>query len=233
MRRAAVLMLCIVSAACVREACAGRAPGGAAATPSTSERRAPAREPAPAALVDDICQPASLRRCAPPCRGDEFGNGCPSGMAQLATAEPRALIPIPGCKPGLPSTEWTSCSYTSEHVVGGALCIPLAMCAYLRANFPSPSHPAFSCSGTPGDGAQLEACDLTRCMPGVLQRVHDAASRTQWHGCFPVAGPPQAAASSRPRRLMQSMTSCPGVPSGRERAVQIALSKVNGRDHLC
>jgi hypothetical protein len=97
-------------------------------------------------------------------------------MAQLESAEPRAFIPIPGCKPGLPSTDWTSCSY-AVRVVGDTLCIPLDMCAYLRANLAAAggsssgngqhdgtSHAAFSCSAPPADGASLEARDLIRCM---------------------------------------------------------------------
>jgi hypothetical protein len=101
-------------------------------------------------------------------------------MAQLESAEPRALIPIPGCKPGLPSTDWTSCSY-AEQVVDGVLCIPLDMCAYLRANSPAAGgsssgggqhhgedQATFSCSPTPAAGARLEALGVTRCMMRML-----------------------------------------------------------------
>ncbi len=99
-------------------------------------------------------------------------------MALLTTAEPRALIPIPGCAPGLPSTDWTSCSYTVD-LVQGVLCIPPEMCAYLlRASVAAGAgggaggtrqrHGAarawFSCSHTPQHGAQLEDCGLTRCV---------------------------------------------------------------------
>jgi hypothetical protein len=110
-----------------------------------------------AALVNDICE--AQTPVALPCRAEDAGHGCPPGMAQLDSAEPRALIPIPGCKPGLPSTDWTSCSYTADHVVGGALCIPLAMCAYLRANLQqhhgASRRPTFFCSHKPDDGVRL------------------------------------------------------------------------------
>ena len=53
-------------------------------------------------------------------------------MGELVAATPTKVLPLPGCKRGLPSADWMSCSYT-RHYVNGTLCVPLAMCAYLEA----------------------------------------------------------------------------------------------------
>jgi hypothetical protein len=147
MRGATLWMICIVFAiACAWEARAERVQA-ATALPSSAERRAPANRPAP-------------RLTSPPgstAMHLDSGRGCPGGMAQLTTTERRALmIPVPG-------------SY-AEQLIRGALCIPLAMCAYLRANLPGAggssstwhhhdggSHTAFSCLRTSADGAGLDA----------------------------------------------------------------------------
>ena len=53
-------------------------------------------------------------------------------MGELVAATPDQVLPLPGCKRGLPSADWMSCSYAG-HSVNGTLCAPLAMCAYLEA----------------------------------------------------------------------------------------------------
>ena len=62
-------------------------------------------------------------------------------MGELAAATPAQALPLAGCKRGLPSADWMSCSYAG-HSVNGTLCAPLAMCAYLEASSSSSGSPS-------------------------------------------------------------------------------------------
>jgi hypothetical protein len=199
MRGAALLIICVIATACVRKAWAGRAPVTGAK--ASSERRVPAADRPPSPAPDDIFRPTGRTRHAPPCRGDDTGRGCPAGMAQMASAEPQAhIIPIPGCRPGLPSTDWTSCSYTQQ-TIGGVPCIPLAMCTHLRAYFAAEgggsslstwqrhgaSRAAFPCWHTSPDGAPapearepLHGCVRASCSFGAACYL---LGRLQCRGC--------------------------------------------------
>ena len=81
------------------------------------------------------------------------------------TAAPSRLVPVPLCQPGLGSSDWRSCTYVIDggaQQINGTLCIPLAMCAHLRAAFPGGTSIGRVYRVAAGDAAAF-SCELRGC----------------------------------------------------------------------
>ena len=152
------------------------------------------------------------------------------------TAAPSRLVPVPLCQPGLGSSDWRSCSYVVDGVtqeINGTLCIPLAMCAHLRAAFPGGTSIGRVYRVAAGDAAafscELRGCRVKRlkccccCLaPCMLSQRGSADTR----GSLPAAAAAAAAAAAHAtptvmqpaqawrRRLVQQ--GCPAVTSERQ-----------------